>query len=188
MNEVGRAFLKEPLGDFCLLEKFKSEEDHVWAENLLSKVQGPTTRQIQAVEYQERPDSTPRQQGVGRPQLERREFARYNLNNSFNEVLEDEDDIPFEKNIDDEVGLEMTVLDPIEMDNDDLDEDVEIEMPQVSPIEVAIEMTLVDPIEMANDDLDEVEREEVEVDTKTLVSPFGFRWTKVQSSNHTQLK
>jgi hypothetical protein len=91
LNKVARAFLDLPLGDFCLLVKFKSEGDHAWAEDLMSKVQGHSVRHLEELEGHDRPDSVPRQQGLGIEQLERREIVRQNLSTSFNNIDEEND-------------------------------------------------------------------------------------------------
>ena len=68
------------MGDYKVLEKFKTENDIEWAEKLLEKIAGPTMRQKASIETANNQDVLPRHQGVG---FSRLNSARRSLNSSF---------------------------------------------------------------------------------------------------------
>ena len=63
LAEVARAFLNPPLGDYRLLDEFKTAEDNTWAESVLTEVLGPNFRSRKTLERENLTDNIPTYQG-----------------------------------------------------------------------------------------------------------------------------
>ena len=123
--EIARARMN--IGDYKVLQKFKTKDDNVWAEKLLDLVSGPTQRQIIDEQRATQRDRIPRQQGVG---LARLNSIQWSLESSFskipNEVIEDnfdhieiDEDPVHNSDVDPDAILDVTIIDMA--NSDDLD-------------------------------------------------------------------
>ena len=121
--EIARARMN--IGDYKVLQKFKTKDDNVWAEKLLDLVSGPTQRQIIDEQRATQRDRIPRQQGVG---LARLNSIQRSLESSFseipNEVIEDnfdhieiDDDPVHNSDVDPEPILDVTIIDMANSDD-----------------------------------------------------------------------
>jgi hypothetical protein len=104
INEFVRAFLG--LGDYYVLDKFRTDQDKEWAEHYLARVAGPTLRQTLDM-LEDRPDNLPIHQGVDQ---ERGDNARMNLSDTF-------------ESMDTEVNTRYDVIEVVQSNLDDDDEE-----------------------------------------------------------------